>query len=191
MLANFARDRWKQRLVYRLKVVELIKEVGGSVLDCGFGSAPFFEFFRNTNINYMGIDITPEFVDSCHKRFPSDIHRFQLGDIINIPFRSESFKTVFCSSVLEHLRPNFYREAIKEMWRVVEKQVVIDFFRPLLKNEATQNCWNSTLKFWDNQYNRTEIISFIQSLGGNVTDSLVIMDKGFDDHEIIRVMKNG
>ena len=192
MLKNFARDRWEQRLPLRLKVVELIKEAEGSVLDCGFGSAPFFEFFRGTNMNYRGIDITPEFVEVCKKQFPSESHRFQVGDILNIPFGNEAFTTVFCSSVLEHLPPNFYGKAIQEMVRVAKKQVIIDFFRPLTSNE-TQNHWNPTLKFWDNQYNRQEITDCIQSIEGvrNILSFHIKMCEGFTDHEIVRGVLNG
>lgn len=190
LISSFMRDRWEQRLSSRLRIVEMVKEVGGSVLDCGFGSGPFFEFFKRTSIEYVGIDVTPNFVRCCRERFHDDRSRFLLGDVLHIPFRDRCFSTVFCSSLLEHLPPNSIDQSIREMIRVSKTQTILDFYRPLLEGE-TEIHW-STHQYWDNGYNREEVMDLIRSIEvRDISSFLVKMGEGFTDHEIVRVMKSG
>ena len=54
-----------------------------SIADIGCGYGALFDYIRNTSawheIDYSGVDITPEMVRYCKRKHPADKHRFSLG----------------------------------------------------------------------------------------------------------------
>lgn len=62
-----------------------------------------------------GIDINPKLIVSARKRYPR--FRFKLADGQNLPFRNNSFDTVVCTEVVEHLVSP--QKGLREMNRVL------------------------------------------------------------------------
>jgi SAM-dependent methyltransferase len=78
----------------------------GRVLDAGAGRGAYREILKNTAQEYIGMDVSSSEATSA------------VGDIQTLPFSEESFDTVFCSQVLEHVpRP---WNALAEMKRVLK-----------------------------------------------------------------------
>ena len=63
----------------------------GRVLDAGAGRGAYREILKNTSQEYVGIDVSSSEATSV------------VGDIQTLPLSDESFDTIFCSQVLEHV----------------------------------------------------------------------------------------
>lgn len=82
----------------------------GRLLDVGCGSMPFKKFIQNSVTEYHGLDI---------ERRTENVQF--LGDIQDMKMiESESYDTVICLNVLEHI-PNPFR-ATTEIYRVLKKR---------------------------------------------------------------------
>jgi ubiquinone/menaquinone biosynthesis C-methylase UbiE len=64
----------------------------------------------------VGIDLNPRNLDLIRERLPH--HPVVLGDIEAMPFEDESFSTVVCTEVLEHVP--YPEKALREMFRVLK-----------------------------------------------------------------------
>lgn len=69
--------------------------ISGRLLDLGAGEKPYAYFFKN--IEYYSIDIAPH-----GGEFPN-----VLGSALALPFKEETFDTVLCTQVLEHVTNPF------------------------------------------------------------------------------------
>ena len=74
-------------------------------------------------MDYTGVDITPDFIEIAHERFPGV--PFLVGDARSLPFEDKSFDTVLCFFVLVHLNREGVALAMKELTRVARKQVLL------------------------------------------------------------------
>ena len=94
-----------------------------TVLDAGCGEGFTLDKLRKEKIgkNYKGIEFDPEAVKNANKLYPDlDIKQ---GDILKLPFKSNSFDLVVCTEVLEHLENP--KKAYRELLRVSKKYVLI------------------------------------------------------------------
>lgn len=95
-----------------------------SVLDAGCGEGFGVDFLaaRNPELRLVGVDLSEEAVAYANEHF-GDRGRFRTGSLYKLPFSDNSFDTVLCSEVLEHLdEPD---RAVKELKRVARNYVVI------------------------------------------------------------------
>ena len=80
------------------------------VLDigCGFGEMGNFLAKRYKNVDYKGIDITPEFIESGQKLYPAfDLNVADFHDLIN----TESYDVVLASGVLNsNIKKNWCKD---------------------------------------------------------------------------------
>lgn len=80
-------------------------QLTGKVLDIGCGRKPYKKFVAHCE--YTGMD-------QCESLKPDVV-----GSILNIPFKDESFDSVMCTAVLEHISEP--ENGVKEMARVLRK----------------------------------------------------------------------
>ena len=101
-----------------------IPRLKGRLLDFGCGRKPFENLF---NVNeYIGVDM--EATGHDHKNSKADLYY----DGKHLPFENESFDSLFCSEVLEHVfNPD---EILPELNRVLKKGATILMTTPF--------CWN-------------------------------------------------
>lgn len=104
-------------LAYELLLREVIysaKYAKGRLLDVGCGKKPYFLIFSPKVESYIGIDLLSSGSSDAIDAF---------ADICLLPFVKESFDTVLCSEVLEHVSDPFV--AIREIHRVLKKVGVL------------------------------------------------------------------
>lgn len=118
------------------------------VLDvgCGFGEMGNFLTKRYKNVNYTGVDITPEFIKNGQKMYPH--LNLKLTDYFNQPL-SETFDVVICSGALNSnfgdLKKNmdFRKKAISTMFEHTGKVLAFNMLggHPTPINKDDSNIW--------------------------------------------------
>ena len=113
----------------RLKTLEL-RQGMTTVLDVGGGTGVMFELLRERrpDLDYLGIDVTAQFVAAARARFPADAARFREGSLYGLAELPGSFDAVLCRHILEHL-PDF-EPAVQRMYERARKKLVIVFYLP-------------------------------------------------------------
>jgi len=111
-------------MYYLEKRLNLIKKIcpekNKKILDVGCGTGTLLYYLMKSGYtNVWGIDNSPKMVEIANKKIPNRIIK---GDMLNLPFSSESFDTVISIVSLHHLgNLNKVKKAIFEMARVLKK----------------------------------------------------------------------
>ena len=113
----------------RLKAVELLEGMS-SVLDVGCGPGVMFELIRakRPDLDYLGIDVTAQFVAAARERFPADAARFREGSLYDLDRLPGEFDAVLCRHILEHL-PD-YEPAVQRMYTRARRKLILVFYLP-------------------------------------------------------------
>ena len=91
-----------------------------SILDVGCGIGFDYEYYRDTHVKYLGVDLTHKFLDVAHKkRVP-----LMQGDLLHLPFKDASFDVVYCKDLLLHLPVGDWQLGLEEMIRVAKHQII-------------------------------------------------------------------
>ena len=88
-------DRWEDR-----KAALTPYKQSGALLDLGCSSGSFLEFLRSESWKLYGIEMSAECARTRRQRASAQVF---VGDILDAPFRRESFDVITCFDVLEHL----------------------------------------------------------------------------------------
>jgi len=97
------------------------------LLDVGCGVGHYLRSFRlrlDKNIDYTGVDATEYYIQLAKKAFNKNHQNFFVGDVLNLPFKDNSFDIVICNNLILHLPPPPIK-AISELIRVSKNYVVI------------------------------------------------------------------
>lgn len=96
------------------------------ILDAGCGEGRNTVYFVNQGYQIFGIDPNETAVQYCRFQAKSlnpnfDIHRFQVGELQEIPFHTGAFDAVICSAVL-HFAPDVdnFLKMISEIHRILK-----------------------------------------------------------------------
>ncbi|MFB9329630.1 class I SAM-dependent methyltransferase [Paenibacillus aurantiacus] len=108
-------------LLEQLKVNKML-EVG-----CGPGVDFLGAKTVNPNMDYTGVDITPQMIEHCRLKYPEG--NFMEGNILNLPFADNSFEFVYCKDVLNHL--DNWEAGFSELYRISGGFVLVNFFHGL------------------------------------------------------------
>jgi len=81
--------------------------VRGRLLDIGCGTMPYADLVRDRVERHIGVDLRPDPVRPPHV----------VGDSLALPFKGDSFDSVLCTQVLEHVRDPF--QLLHEVARVL------------------------------------------------------------------------
>lgn len=155
----------------RKQVADLVKANSKSVLDVACGIGLDYKFYKDTPIEYLGVDITPKFVDVAkEKGVPA-----RVANVLDLPFDDASWDSVVCKDLLIHLPPGDMERAFREMVRVARVQVVTleDEWQDKTKVMLCENYASydpnkqqlRELRFFNNVYGSREMLTLAAKLG--------------------------
>lgn len=115
----------KQKITTKI-VLEVVSELAGNtknklVLDAGCGSGRFTSFFINEGANVISADTSKNML----KNLMEKNHNVKAinANILNLPFKNNSFDLIICSEVLTHLHE--YKRPLAEFKRILNSRGVI------------------------------------------------------------------
>jgi SAM-dependent methyltransferase len=116
-----------------------------SVLDigCGFGEMGRFLAKRYENVDYLGIDIVPEFIEEAKKQNPN--LKFEVKDVFSDEIE-QKYDVVIASGVLNsNVGDNmkYRKRGIKRMYKLAKKVFVFNMLggHPQPENKSDSNVW--------------------------------------------------
>ncbi len=110
---NFLKYVDKKRFMsYYYQIREIYSSKPKKILEIGVGNN-FVKKICQNDFNYTTLDLD--------KELNPDI----VGSVLKIPKEKDSFDFVLCCQVLEHLPPNNFEKALKELARVSKKDVLL------------------------------------------------------------------
>lgn len=106
------KERW---ISYWYQINEVLKSNPKTVLEVGIGNKTVSDYLKKLGIKVTTVDIDeslePDYVCSV-----TELSRC---------FKENSFDTVLCAEVLEHIPFKYFEKALEELWRVSKKYVII------------------------------------------------------------------
>ena len=128
---SYSRHNWNdaRRLLARC----IRKGKPGLILDIGCGLGFFVECCYKFGIPCIGLEGSEYAVQAAKKREPHlDVKQHNLAD--PFPFENESFSTVMCNQVIEHLPKETAKNALRESYRVLSEGGTMIVYSPSLFN---------------------------------------------------------
>ncbi len=104
------KERWSS---YWYQIHEVLKQNSQSVLEIGVGNKTVSDYLRK-----IGIKVT-----TCD--FDKNLKPDFVASVLNLPFEENSFDTVLCAEVLEHLPFNNFQKALKEIFRITRSKAIL------------------------------------------------------------------
>jgi ubiquinone/menaquinone biosynthesis C-methylase UbiE len=92
---------------------------GEKILDLGCGNGRYFEYLKDKNINYFGVDISENLIRIAKNKYPEA--NFQVADALNLPFPDNFFDKAIGVAVFHHIPSKELRfQFLKEVKRVLK-----------------------------------------------------------------------
>jgi SAM-dependent methyltransferase len=92
---------------------------GEKVLDLGCGNGRYFEYLKEKNVDYFGVDNSDKLIELAKNRYPGV--NFQIADAFNLPFSDNFFDKIVSIAVLHHIPSEELRiKFLKELKRVLK-----------------------------------------------------------------------
>ncbi|MDP3964703.1 MAG: methyltransferase domain-containing protein [bacterium] len=89
------------------------------ILDAGCGNGRITKILDGVKVEYLGIDASSRLIENARKLFPR--FRFEVGEVLHMPFPDGSFDCVFSIAVIHQIPSRELRlQAIREMHRVLK-----------------------------------------------------------------------
>ncbi|OGD91360.1 hypothetical protein A3D81_01000 [Candidatus Curtissbacteria bacterium RIFCSPHIGHO2_02_FULL_40_17] len=105
-----SKGRW---ISYWYQIKEVLSFSPETVLEIGVGNKTVSDYLKKIGLNVKTCDFD--------KSLKPDV----VGDVLDLPFKGDSFDVVLCAQVLEHLPPVKFTKALGEIYRVCKKAAVI------------------------------------------------------------------
>ncbi len=105
-----SKERW---ISYWYQIKEVVKTKPSNVLEIGVGNR-----LVSDQLKKIGIKLT-----TCD--FDKDLRPDFVADVRKLPLKNNSFDTVLCAEVLEHLPYGDFRKALNEIRRVCKNYVIL------------------------------------------------------------------
>jgi len=159
-----------------------------TAIDVGSATCIDYPLYKNRDIDYTGLDITRKFLARATKLYP-DIKTIH-GNILKNEINDGMFDGAYCKDLIEHIPPEYYKQAISQIWRMSKKVAMFGFFIP--PTSKPDDFVFHKKGYWINHYNKEKLVKFMESLDGfdqlDILDnigynnsSLFIVTRGYDD----------
>lgn len=102
--------RWNS---YWYQIHEVVKLRPKRLLEIGIGNKTVSDYLKKIGVNVTTCDLD--------KNLKPDI----VGDILDLPFKKDSFDVVLCAEILEHLPFRLIPKSLKQIYKVTSKYAVI------------------------------------------------------------------
>ena len=89
----------------------------GAVLDAGCGPGHLTAYLRSLDVDAIGIDLVPEFIDHARAAHPEA--RFELGSMLQLPLPDSSVAGILAWFSLIHVSPDGLDGVLAELRRVL------------------------------------------------------------------------
>ncbi|OXM86526.1 methyltransferase domain-containing protein [Paenibacillus rigui] len=146
-------DRFGQTSFDHIDKEALIKSVikfsgMGSILDAGCGMGVLVRELLCKGLNVHGMDVSDYIIKYNESISPG---RFKVGSLLDIPWKDESFDSVICTDVLEHLKKEDVLKAISEFYRVTRRTLYCRVSTQMDRDDR----WHLTVedrRWWEEQF---------------------------------------
>ncbi len=155
---------------------------GINVLEIGCSSGYYsevLEYSTGKNINYIGADISPDFIKMAENYYPKC--EFIVADGASLPFANEQFDAVFSAGVLQYSTE--YSSQIAETCRVA-KTWVLAHRTPLCLNRQTQYIKKKaySIEIMELLFNEKEFVNEFINHGFILKNALTIAENMQSDY---------
>jgi cyclopropane fatty-acyl-phospholipid synthase-like methyltransferase len=113
-------------------IIEQCNLEGKTVMDIGCGFADLFSYLsiNNINVDYIGVDIVPEFIDYCEKEYPQQ--EFYCKNVMLDFDQLPSTDIVVALGILNYnfdevSNFEYSKLFIKKIFKIAREKVIIDF----------------------------------------------------------------
>jgi len=96
---------------------------GKIVLDAACGSGYGTYMLSTKAESVTGIDISIKAIEYCKSNYPQGNAEFKVADILNLPFKDNSFDLVVAFEIFEHLESP--REMLIELKRITRRKIML------------------------------------------------------------------
>lgn len=110
---NIAYDTKGRFCGYWHQIDEIISIKPKTILEIGIGSGFVTSYLKNRGFNIVSIDILQA------------LNPDTVGSVLDLPFGDETFNSVSCCEVLEHLPYSEFNRALSELHRVSQRYVIL------------------------------------------------------------------
>lgn len=167
-------------------VISLDPRPADTVLDAGCGDGFYLHLISQlTKAKLVGLDDNPKALALARHYVPNPHLNLVLGDVMHMPFKSNSFQKIICSEVLEHLPDDV--AGLKEFKRVLKpggtvaitvpshnypflwdpvNWILERFFNTHFKDGFWAGVWNQHLRL----YTPDQLITTVEKAGLKVED---------------------
>lgn len=131
-----------------------------SILEVGCGSGIELEGLLRDglDVDYLGVDLTPELVAVCQQRFPD--HHFACVDLFDLT-DTDAFDIVHARAVLEHV--DDVDRALRILYRACRDALIISWFLPPVRDRAQIRKIRSDDGFLHQTYHRDRLLRTIRT----------------------------
>jgi ubiquinone/menaquinone biosynthesis C-methylase UbiE len=134
------------------------------VLEFACGSADDYRAFADCGLGrclcYVGIDLNTLNIANARRRHPEA--RFEVDDILALPFEDQTYDHVIAADIFEHLSPDAFHRAIDEAGRLARRALVFTFFNMA---DAPEHEIRPMRSYHRNLLSRGRIEEHVRSLG--------------------------
>lgn len=97
-----------------------------TVFEGGCATAVDLPLHEKRETTYMGLDITEKFILRARELYPE--RWLTVGSMMKIPLDDKTVDTAYTKAVLEHMHPLEWPDAVRELWRISRRQMIIAMF---------------------------------------------------------------
>ncbi|MHC4572551.1 MAG: glycosyltransferase [Planctomycetota bacterium] len=180
------KDKWRSFLshdftnVSRETISQVLREYLGRTerpfpldfVEVGFGQCYDFikfakRFHDEGKINYVGYDITEQFVKYAREEYPG--YSFRHGGFLSL--ETDSFYISYTRHTFEHLSPDLYEACLRKMLKATRDLCIITWFKPPSAKESFR--WSESDGFehtgaYVNTYAKRKILAIAERAGFHV-----------------------
>lgn len=157
---DFLRTEAQARHPSRKMIAKEVK--GRMVLEVGSASCVDYPFHR---ADYIALDLMPHFIGLAYELYPG--LKAVVGSALQLPFVEKSIPTVYCRAMLEHLHPDEWPIAVREMWRLARRRmIVVLYLNPAIRKKKRMPARKWKKAPINNPINGDELVELLHSLPG-------------------------